>query len=56
LGDPVSLAARLESQTKGYGVLMIISENTARLVKDSFPLWELGKKIISEARKAKEEW
>jgi adenylate cyclase len=41
LGDPVSLAARLESQTKGYGVLMIISDNTARLVKDHFPLWEL---------------
>jgi adenylate cyclase len=41
LGDPVSLAARLESQTKGYGVLMIISETTARLVKDDFALWEL---------------
>ena len=41
LGDPVSLAARLESQTKGYGVLMIISDNTARLVKDDFALWEL---------------
>ncbi len=41
LGDPVSLAARLESQTKGYGVLMIISENTAKLVKDDFDLWEL---------------
>jgi adenylate cyclase len=41
LGDPVSLAARLESQTKGYGVLMIISESTAELVKDDFPLWEL---------------
>jgi adenylate cyclase len=41
LGDPVSLAARLESQTKGYGVLMIISENTAKLVKDHFALWEL---------------
>jgi adenylate cyclase len=41
LGDPVSLAARLESQTKGYGVLMIISENTAQLVKDQFSLWEL---------------
>jgi adenylate cyclase len=41
LGDPVSLAARLESQTKGYGVLMIISENTARLVEDRFSLWEL---------------
>ena len=41
LGDPVSLAARLESQTKGYGVLMIISDNTAKLVKDDFALWEL---------------
>lgn len=41
LGDPVSLAARLESQTKGYGVLMIISESTAKLVKDKFSLWEL---------------
>jgi adenylate cyclase len=41
LGDPVSLAARLESQTKGYGVLMIISENTANLVRGRFPLWEL---------------
>ena len=41
LGDPVSLAARLESQTKGYGVLMIISESTAQLVKDRFSLGEL---------------
>jgi adenylate cyclase len=41
LGDPVSLAARLESQTKGYGVLMIISEATADLVRGRFPLWEL---------------
>jgi adenylate cyclase len=41
LGDPVSLAARLESQTKGYGVLLIISENTAKLIQGRFPLWEL---------------
>ena len=41
LGDPVSLAARLESQTKGYGVLMIISDSTAKLVENDFPLWEL---------------
>jgi adenylate cyclase len=41
LGDPVSLAARLESQTKGYGVLIIISEATADLICGRFPLWEL---------------
>ena len=41
LGDPVSLAARLESQTKGYGVLMIISDSTAKLVENDFTLWEL---------------
>jgi adenylate cyclase len=41
LGDPVSLAARLESQTKGYGVLLIISESTANQVAGRFPLWEL---------------
>jgi adenylate cyclase len=41
LGDPVSLAARLESQTKGYGVLIIISQATADLVRGRFPLWEL---------------
>jgi adenylate cyclase len=41
LGDAVSLAARLESQTKGYGVLIIISENTARQLQGAFPLWEL---------------
>jgi adenylate cyclase len=41
LGDAVSLAARLESQTKGYGVLLIISENTAGQLQGAFPLWEL---------------
>jgi adenylate cyclase len=41
LGDAVSLAARLESQTKGYGVLIIISQTTADLVCGRFPLWEL---------------
>jgi adenylate cyclase len=36
LGDPVSVAARLESQTKSYGVLMIIGPDTAAAVKDDF--------------------
>lgn len=36
LGDPVSVAARLESQTKSYGVLMILGPETAEAVKDKF--------------------
>ncbi len=38
LGDPVSVASRLESQTKSYGVLMIIGPDTAEAVKDRFDL------------------
>lgn len=41
MGDSVSLAARLESQTKNYGVLMIISEFTESRVRDSFFTLEL---------------
>ena len=36
LGDSVSLTARLESQTKNYGQLIIISESTEKRVNDSF--------------------
>ena len=36
LGDSVSTAARLEGQTKAYGVLLIIGPRTAELVRDSF--------------------
>jgi adenylate cyclase len=36
LGDSVSTAARLEGQTKSYGVLLIIGPRTAELVKDAF--------------------
>jgi adenylate cyclase len=38
LGDPVSVAARLESQTKSYGVLIIIGPDTATAVKDDFSI------------------
>lgn len=41
LGDTVSLTSRLEGQTKGYGVLLILGETTAELVKDDFELAEL---------------
>ena len=36
LGDSVSLTARLESQTKNYGQLIIISEFTEKRVNDMF--------------------
>ena len=36
LGDSVSLTARLESQTKNYGQLIIISESTEKRVNDQF--------------------
>jgi len=38
LGDSVSTAARLEGQTKAYGVLLIIGPKTAEYVKDDFPV------------------
>lgn len=41
LGDPVSVASRLEGQTKGYGVLMIIGPDTYDQVKDDFLCLEL---------------
>ena len=51
LGDPVSVAARLESQTKSYGVLLIVGPDTVAQAKDDFDWWELdniavkGKKL-----------
>ena len=41
LGDSVSTAARLEGQTKTYGVLLIIGPNTAEQVKNDYPVFEL---------------
>jgi adenylate cyclase len=41
LGDSVSTAARLEGQTKGYGVLLIIGPETNNLVKDEYVTLEL---------------
>ena len=41
LGDSVSTAARLEGQSKGYGVLVVVGPHTAELVQDVYPMWEL---------------
>jgi adenylate cyclase len=43
LGDCVNLASRLEGQTKGYGVKLIIGEQTAALVKGRFALLPLDR-------------
>ena len=41
LGDSVNLASRLEGQSKGYGVRIILGPETAQLVQDQFPVIEL---------------
>jgi adenylate cyclase len=41
LGDGVNLASRLEGQSKGYGVRIILGPETARLVQDTYPVVEL---------------
>lgn len=41
LGDSVSTAARLEGQTKGYGVLLIIGPETNKLVEEEYATLEL---------------
>jgi adenylate cyclase len=51
LGDGVNLAARLEGQSKTYGVLIVLGPETARQVRNSIDVFELdciavkGKKI-----------
>jgi adenylate cyclase len=41
LGDAVNLAARLEGQSKNYGVGIVIGEDTEALVNDEFATMEL---------------
>ena len=51
LGDGVNLAARLEGQSKTYGVLIVLGPETAKQVKGKIDVFELdciavkGKKI-----------
>ena len=42
LGDGVNLAARLEGQSKGYGVRIVLGTKTAEYVKDEYEIFELG--------------
>lgn len=41
LGDGVNLASRLEGQSKGYGVKIVLGKRTAELVKDEYEVFEL---------------
>jgi len=41
LGDAVNLAARLEGQTKGYGVKILFGEETAKNLSDTHTILEL---------------
>jgi adenylate cyclase len=41
LGDGVNLASRLEGQSKGYGVRIILGPKTAEYVRDEYPVVEL---------------
>jgi adenylate cyclase len=42
IGDTVNLSARLESTTKEFGVPILISESTARLLNDEYEMRPLG--------------
>jgi adenylate cyclase len=43
LGDAVNLASRLEGQSKGYGMKLILGAETAKGIQDSFLVLELDK-------------
>lgn len=43
LGDAVNLAARLEGQSKEYGVKIVFGEDTAKEIEDTFVILELDK-------------
>ncbi|BCH27456.1 CHASE2 domain-containing protein [Mesorhizobium sp. L-8-3] len=46
LGDPVNLAARLEGQTKSYGVPILLGEGTARGAAGDFSVIELDRVLV----------
>jgi adenylate cyclase len=43
LGDPVNLASRLESQSKNYGVNIVIGSRTAAAVRDAYAVLEIDR-------------
>jgi len=51
LGDPVNLGARLEGQSKSYGVELVVSENTKQGIDDAHLTWILLDKLIVKGKK-----
>jgi len=41
LGDSVNLASRLESQSKNYGVRIVLGPETAKQVQDEYTVFEM---------------
>lgn len=46
LGDSVNLAARLEGETKSYGVSLLLGEETARLAAHRYAIVELDRVLV----------
>lgn len=46
LGDSVNLAARLEGETKSYGVSLLLGEETARLAAHHYAVVELDRVLV----------
>ena len=46
IGDAVNIASRLESANKIYGTNILLSENTASLIKDKFQMREIDTVIL----------
>jgi len=46
LGDSVNLASRLEGASKNYGVALLLGEETARLVSETYIVVELDRIIV----------
>ncbi len=52
LGDAVNLAARLEGQSKGYGVGVVIGPDTAAATRDDFAVLELDLIMVKGKKEA----
>jgi len=56
LGDAVNLAARLEGQSKTYGVPVVLGDDTARHIDAEFALLELDRLAVKGKREAAPVW